>query len=987
MVAGAVADEIVGRREELVALERFVRDLGDGRPGLLTIAGEPGMGKTRLADELSRLAAERDCVVLYGRSLEFERELPFAGLIDALDACLAETGREAVERLRPDAAAELAMVFPPLADLQQASAASPVERYRFHRAVRALLEEMGAARPVLLVLDDLHWADEASMELVVHLLHRPPRGPVALVLAYRPGQLTDRLEAAIARAAYERGGTAVRLEPLTQEDADSLLGDTLEPALRRALHRESGGNPFYLKELARRARTGAQGALAVTGPAVDMGDMHVPEAVRMAIAEELAALSPPARLLLYGGAVAWEPFDAALAAWAAGIDDARARAALDEVVRCELIQPASERSAYGALVAQPRYMFRHPIVRHAVYQEAGEAWRVAAHARVAQAFLNRGLPSALPAHHLECSAAPGDQAAVAVLVEAGEAAAARAPAAAARWFGAALRLLPPDAGAEPRIALLGSLAGALGAMGRTTECHELLDQALGLVPPERLDLRAQLLASVAHLSHVATRGRDARGLLAAAAGQLDDQRAQSLLGLQLSGEHWFAGELDAMAASARAAGEAAREIGDRGLHALSEAMLAVAALDHGDTGTAHAHADAACRVVDELTDQELGERVAVFAYLSNAESGLGRHAAAAARAERGMRIVRGSGYELFLPALIAQLGVVQLRLGRLAAARESARACVEATAALGQHRLRALAFMLSCMDATIRRDIPAALAAGEEAVALARATTSPALESIAQVLVGEALIVSGEGEAGSSRILEHADGPALERIPATERPRALALLAHAELARGRLDAAERWVLDAEAAARRLDLPPCHADARHARAELLLARGDAAGAAERARVASDLYRVVDQAVDVGRADLLAGRALAAAGQREAALVRLSRAHDRFVACDLQGYRDEAARELRALGRRVAPRGRERDTGGLASLSAREVEVAELVALGQTNRRIAEQLFLSVKTVENHLARIFQKLGVHSRAEVGVAIARAAATGAAPVGKRA
>jgi DNA-binding CsgD family transcriptional regulator len=197
-------------------------------------------------------------------------------------------------------------------------------------------------------------------------------------------------------------------------------------------------------------------------------------------------------------------------------------------------------------------------------------------------------------------------------------------------------------------------------------------------------------------------------------------------------------------------------------------------------------------------------------------------------------------------------------------------------------------------------------------------------------------------------------------------------LTRAELALGRVDEADGWARRAEA----LDSlsPLAGALTSRARARVLLARGAANEAVAAAREAG---RIEDQAgarVAASQSRTLEGQALAAADQRDDAITSLQRAEAQLAAYGAVRYADEAARELRRLGRRVTRRGR--GGAGDAGLTARELEVARLVMAGRTNREIAAELFLSEKTVETHLRHAFEKLGVSSRAALAGVLARVA-----------
>ncbi|HEY7077374.1 MAG TPA: AAA family ATPase, partial [Solirubrobacteraceae bacterium] len=280
---------IVGRREELAALADALTRLGAGRSSTLAINGEPGIGKTRLLDELQDRADAAGHLVLSGRAAELERELPFGVWVDAVADYAASLGADRLERLVGEHAGELAPVVPGLAGLEApAGGRLQDERYRTHWAVRALLESLGSRRPVVVALDDLHWADDASLELIAHLLRRPPRRGVLVALAFRPAPARPALVTALAAAERESAVVELRLGELSPAEADALLGEDVPAPARQALYAQGGGNPFFLQELAR------GGGVVADGPAAPR-DGEVPRAVAVALAQEVAALTEPAR--------------------------------------------------------------------------------------------------------------------------------------------------------------------------------------------------------------------------------------------------------------------------------------------------------------------------------------------------------------------------------------------------------------------------------------------------------------------------------------------------------------------------------------------------------------------------------------------------------------------------------------------------------------------------------------------------------------------
>ena len=207
----AVAERLVGRTGEIGSIDAALVELGQGRPGCLELVGEPGIGKTRLLAELAARADQLGYLVLSGRAAEMERDLPFWVFVDALDEYVEGLDPLRLEALDEGVQAELATVLPSLSALATGrQVALQHERYRSHRAVRELLELLASTQPLVLVLDDLHWADEASLELLGALLRRAPAGAVLMALAVRPRQVPERLSSALEGA--HRDGTLTRLE-------------------------------------------------------------------------------------------------------------------------------------------------------------------------------------------------------------------------------------------------------------------------------------------------------------------------------------------------------------------------------------------------------------------------------------------------------------------------------------------------------------------------------------------------------------------------------------------------------------------------------------------------------------------------------------------------------------------------------------------------------------------------------------------------------
>ena len=206
MGTDARRDELVGRQRELERLDALLSGLADG-PAIAVVSGEAGIGKTRLLAEACDRADAQGHLVLSGRAAEFEEQLPFAAFVDALDDYLASLQGRSFAALEQEQRAELAHLFPALAGLEEdAPAGLQDERYRSHRAVRGLLESLSTSQPLVLALDDLHWSDTATLELLAHLLRRPPAGPVATAAGVPPR--ADRAPAGDSRGGCRAGRAA-----------------------------------------------------------------------------------------------------------------------------------------------------------------------------------------------------------------------------------------------------------------------------------------------------------------------------------------------------------------------------------------------------------------------------------------------------------------------------------------------------------------------------------------------------------------------------------------------------------------------------------------------------------------------------------------------------------------------------------------------------------------------------------------------------------
>ena len=569
-VAVPGAFHLVGREPELAALQAAVGEVAGGATRFVALSGEPGIGKTALLEALVPVAADAGLLVLRGRAAEQDRDVPFGLAVDALDDAVAALHASRVAALP----GELAAVLPAVAGTG-ATAVPAAQRFRLHRALRDLLEELAGPAPLALVLDDLHWADEASLEWVLHALRRPARAAHLLVVALRAVEPLPRvLEAGRGLPGIQH----LQIGPLPDADAARLLGEVGD-AQRRRILAEAGGNPLFLDGLSRTAADGA----------------FLPPDVAAVVQLETRALPPASRALLDGAAVAGDPFDFELAAAAAGLDDAAA--ALDRLVAADLVRATGD-----------GLRFRHPLVRRAVYDAAPPGWRRHAHARAAEALAARGAPPVALAHHVEQSARVGDAAAAATLAAAATASAGSAPATAGRWWSAALRL-QPGAGPDERLRLLLGLAEAEAGAGRHAEAHAALVEAVGMLDGRPAGLRSEVVAITAAAEHLLGLHEQAtrrlRDELELAGPENPSLAARLRFELAVGALH--ASDLDALD---QLAGRSAAELRatEPALAAADEAMAVVAAAWNGRRDDVPGALASARSSFAELTREQLAQR-------------------------------------------------------------------------------------------------------------------------------------------------------------------------------------------------------------------------------------------------------------------------------------------------------------------------------------------------------------------------------------------
>ncbi|WP_248963393.1 ATP-binding protein [Sphaerisporangium perillae] len=942
---------LVGRQDALESFTQTVDATFARGFQFLAVVGEPGAGKTRLLAELAALAAGRGFTTLWGRAAEFEQIMPFSVLVDALDDHLEARRDDLSDRLGTGQAHRLAAVFPALAAKMpdepggaDADDQSGMVRYRLYRALRQLIDELAAPAGLALILDDVHWADDSSAEFLDHLVRHPPRGRVLVAVGYRPAQVTPRL-AALVTAAGARG-RQVTVGPLDRAEVAEFLGSHVSRTRGRALYEASGGNPFYLEALAR------MGRLEVS---------ELPPTVRAALQVELGDLSPGSLLVAQAAAVTADEFEPALAAVTAQVSEAAALEALDELVARDIVRPA----------ATGRFRFRHPLVRQAAYESSAAGWQLAAHARLAGHLATLGAPATVQAHHFERSGSFGDQRAISTLIEAARTVAPQAPVTAAHWLRKALDLMPDEPGTlEDRLELLLELSRAQGVSGRLTEGRDTAREVLRLLPADDHARRAKAARICALMERQLDRPHEARALLLDELRRMPHPRAAAAIPLRMR----LVAE-SMMRVDFRAAQAVLDLMPDSGDDWEPDLAMAVAALRPmpayaaGRMGDALRSADAADRLVTSALDEHLAEWLDAVAWLCWAETNMGRYSVALRHFERAAAVARSTGQTYILTNLLAGKAKTLVLLGRLPEALATVEESVEGARLLESGQQLVFALTQLCLAGAWSGDHESGLRAGEEAVQVG-VGAGEAWGDMARHARGVALVLAGRPEEGSQVIVDACAGFANPRLDRGTLLASAELLAQVEVARGRQDEAIGWAERAAGLAHP-QLPVFSGLIPLARAHALR-RSDPATAAALAIEAATLLTAGERRLDAGRALLVAGLAHGDAGERRMAREHMRAAVEIFRECGARALAGQAVREQRRLGVRVATSAK---TGGPAQgaapygLSPRELEIATLVAGGLTNQQIAEQLFLSVRTVETHLSHVFAKLGVGSR--VGVA----------------
>jgi DNA-binding CsgD family transcriptional regulator len=897
-----------GRKQQCEALDGLLTDVRSGRSRVLVVRGEPGIGKTALLGYAAETA--QDFRMTRAEGIESEMELPFAALQQLCGPMLSR-----LDRLPGPQSDALGVAF----GLRPGSAP---DRFLVGLAVLGLLSEVAADRPLLCLVDDAQWLDQASAQALAFVARRLDAESVALLFGTRD--------------AAGEGGLAglpgLAVERLPDADARALLASVLpgrlDERVRDRIIDESGGNPLALLELPRGA-TAADLAGGFGLPGAGPLSSRIEDIFRRRVAPLPVATR---RLLLLAAA---EPTGDPVLLWQAagslGIsaEDAAAPAEADRL-----------------LTVGARVIFRHPLVRSAVYQAAPVGDRRLAHRAIAEATDPVADPDRRAWHRAQAAAGPDEDVAAELERSASRAQARGGFAAAAAFMERSAALtLEPGRRAERALAAAEAKYQA-GAF----------DAALGLVAiaePGPLDglQRARMDLLRGQIAFASNHGRDAPALLLTAARQfepLDVPLArktylEALYAALFAGRLALGGGVREVAAAARAAPPPSRPV--RAPDLLLDGLALLITEGYPAAVPMLRQAVNAFRSADVS-----GEEGLLWMWQACHGAGLlWDYASWDLLSARRVEFARDVGALTALPAAFStrvgvhlfagEFAVAALLVAEMESVTEATGSSIAPYAALGLAAFRGSEAEASELIEAAAKDAERqGEGEGLSFVGWATAVLGNGLGRYDEALVS-AQQASGESPAdlfsnwAVAELIEAATRSGVPELAVAALPR-LSAIARAS--------GTDWALGVEA-----------------RSRALVSDGEDA---------ETLYReAIDQLGrtrlrwELGRAHLLYGEWLRRANRRIDAREQLRTATGMLAGMGADGFAERAARELRATGERVRKRTAEIPVG----LTAREAQIARLAADGLSNPEIAAQLFMSPRTVEYHLHKVFTKLGISSR----------------------
>jgi DNA-binding CsgD family transcriptional regulator len=900
--------QLLGRQRERAVLDRVLEAAREGQGGVLAVDGEPGVGKTALLDYA--IEAASDFRIARAVGVEGEMELAFAALQQLCSPSL-----DLIERL-PDPQRDALEVALGL------SAGRPPNPFLAGLAVLNLLSEAAEEQPLLCVVDDAQWLDRASGRVLGFVARRLLAEKIAMVFAAR--EPIDALA----------GFAELHIEPLGRRDARALLDSVLPARLdERVLERivvETHGNPLALLELPR-GLTPAQLAGGFGLPAA----LPLSARIEESFARRLARLPRDARRLLLVAAA--DPTGDAALEWRAAQRLGIAETAAHTV------------ESDGLLAFDAGVVFRHPLVRSAVYRAAGPDERSEVHRALAEATDPEIDPDRRAWHRAQAASGPDEEVA-AELERSAARAQARGGFAAAAAFLERSSVLTVDSAQRAARAL---------AAAEAKQQAGALDDALALVSNAEIGpldeaQRTQVDVLRARISFAADRGSEAPPRLLTAAKRLEplDGAAAREIYLDALTAALFAGRLgggvDARQVAAAARAAPPPEPPARAADLLLDG-LALLITEGAAAGTPVLRKALAAFGSDEIGTEEglrwlwLAGRAAGYIWDYESWDALTR---------RQIRLARESGALTVLPLTLSTRAGVELYAGNLA----------DASSLVGEAN--------AITDATDGRNVPYAPLAlvafrGREpdASRLIQSGTEDFLErgeGMGLTLAQWATAYLHNGLARYDIALAAAEQAAEDPHELWFSPWTMVELVEAATRSGREERAADALEVLSETTRASGTP--WAQGIEARSRALLAEG---GAAETLyREAIDRLEPTRLRVDLARTQLLYGEWLRRERRRIDARTELRTAHELYSEFGMEAFAERARVELEATGERA----RKRTVDTLGDLTPQEAQISRLTAQGHTNREIAAQLFISPSTVEYHLRKVFRKLDVKSRTQL-------------------
>ena len=912
-------EAIVGREGELAAL-RAVLDAPSLLPTAVVIEGEAGVGKTTVWRAGVELARERGWRVLSSRPAEAETKLSFAALGDLLEDALDEVLFELREPQRH--ALEVAL-------LRTRTGGVRLDRRAVSVASLSVVRTLAASRPTLLAIDDVQWLDPPSAAVLQFALRRLESERVALLFAVR----TDHRGAphsALAQPLPDERLLRLRLRPLSLGALHHLLATRLARALPRPLLRRiyetSKGNPLFALELAR-------ALAAIDDPSDLAGPLPVPDELRTLVSARLRRLPRATREALLVAASVPEP--------PVSLVTRASKAGLDPAVEAQIVE-----------VHEGRIRFVHPLFASAVYASADDEHRRRTHRRLAKLVHD---PEARARHLALAATAPDEETASALETAAARARARGGADTAVELAEQAVGLTAPDrpnAIVRRRIAASGYALEA----GDTSRARRLLQLALDAAPEAATRSRALVeLARVRSLeSDLRAAASHFREVLAMpesdVTAQVDAHKGLATTLFRLR-ENLTDAERHAEAAT-----RLAETLGD-------EAKLADVLSVHGLVACirgkprARALLDRALELAPHTRDLGILSQPAFHDAVVRMWTDDLDGAATTFRRLRDRADEIGD--ESALPYLLAFLAFVDFLRGALAAADRYVDEGRDAAAQASQEAQGAFLLSTRALVEAYRGNRDAAREASERAKETAARTGAAIAEIQTAWALGSLALLGGEANEACAILTPLADRLESAGVREPGTMRFLPDLIEALMVLGRLEEAERRIASLTERAAELDRTSARAAAARCSGLLHAARGDLDAAFAAFEGALEAHEAVDVPLERARTLLALGAAQRRAKRKRAARQSLEEAHGVFAEASATAWAERAQAELAQVGGRAPSRG---------ELTPTERRVAALVAEGRTNREVASVLFLSDRTVEFHLTRIYAKLGVRSRSEL-------------------